>query len=314
VNQDAFFKAVTSQASVIKASYTDNAFPEVNQAGTFRPLGSTRDIVFQIYRADYDHLEVLKIDLVQGRYFSRAFPSDSMAFVLNEAAVKAVGWTDPLNQKFQTDGGGPGIPIIGVVRDFNFESFKSNVRPLIIKLKLHSDIMHVRYIGNATEIVNTIEKIWMKLASNDPFEYTFLDQIFDRLFREEQRLGKLFTVMSAIAIFVACLGLFGLASFTAEQRTREIGIRKVMGASVASITTLLSREFIFLVGVAFVLACTSGWYAMDHWLSTFAYRIQLNPLAFLISGLTAAAIALVTVSYHFIKAATSNPCDAIRKD
>ena len=314
VNQGAFLEAVTKQAGVIKASYTDNAFPEVHKAVVLRPMGTTRDIAFQLYYADYDHLDVLKIDLVQGRYFSREFPSDSMAFVLNEAAVKAVGWTDPLNQKFQFDASGPGIPVIGVIHDFNFESFKSTVRPLVIKLKLHSDVMHVRYTGSASEIVAAIERIWMKHALHSPFEFTFLDQNFDRLFREEQRLGKLFTVMSGIAIFVACLGLFGLASFTAEQRTREIGIRKVIGASVVSITSLLSKEFMMLVGVAFILACVSGWYAMDQWLNTFAYRIQLSPLAFLISGFTAVSIAWVTISYHFIKAARSNPCDAIRHD
>jgi len=314
VNQDAFLEAVNKQAGVIKASYTDNAFPEVNRAGTFRPMGTTRDIVFQLYNADYNHLDVLKIDLVQGRYFSREFPSDSTACVLNEAAVKAIGWTDPLNQKFESGGSDSGIPVIGVIRDFNFESFKSGVRPLIIMLKHHSDVAHVRYAGNAGKIVAAIEKIWVKHAPHSPFEFAFLDQNYDQLFREEQRLGKLFTVTSGIAIFVACLGLFGLASFTAEQRTREIGIRKVMGASVSSITSLLSKEFMILVGVAFILACLSGWYAMDQWLTTFAYRIRLSPVTFLISGLMAAAIAWVTVSYHFIKAARSNPCDAIRHD
>jgi putative ABC transport system permease protein len=314
VNQDAFLEAVTEQTGVIKASYTDNEFPEVNRAGAFRPKGTTRDIVFQAYHTDYDHPEVLKIDLAQGRYFSREFPSDSTACVINEAAVKAIGWSDPLNQKFESDGGGPGIPVIGVIRDFNFETFKSKVRPLIIFLKRHSNFMHVRYSGNPSETVAAIEKIWVKLAPHSPFEFTFLDQNFDRLFREEQRLGRLFTVMSTLAIFVACLGLLGLASFTAEQRTREIGIRKVMGASVASITSLLSREFMVLVGLAFILACVFGWYTMDQWLNTFAYRVRMNPLIFLGSGFTAAAIAWVTVSYHFIKAASSNPCEAIRHD
>ena len=124
----------------------------------------------------------------------------------------------------------------------------------------------------------------------------------------------MFTVMSGIAIFVACLGLLGLASFTAEQRTREIGIRKVMGASVSSITSLLSKEFMMLVGLAFILACMLGWYTMDQWLGTFAFRVHLSPSVFLVSGLTAAAIAWATVSYHFIKAASSNPCDAIRHE
>jgi putative ABC transport system permease protein len=314
VNQEAFREAVTRLAGVTKASYASNAFPEVHRAGTFRPQGTTRDIVFQLYHADYDHLDALKINLVKGRYFSREFPSDAGAVVLNEAAVKAIGWTDPLNERFESEDKVSGIPVIGVIRDFNFESFKSDVRPLLIMLRPHSDFMHVRYTGSAREVVSAIEKIWVKHAPGSPFQYTFLDQDFDHLFREEQRMGKLFTVMSGIAIFVACLGLLGLASFTAEQRTREIGIRKVMGASVTSITSLLSREFMMLVGVAFVLACVSGWYAMNEWLSTFAFRVELSPAVFLISGFTAAAIAWFTVSYHFVKAAASNPCDAIRHE
>jgi putative ABC transport system permease protein len=313
VNQSAFLESVINQSGVVNASYTDNAFPEVHRAGALRPLGTTRDIVFQMYHADYNHLEVLKIDVAQGRYFSRDFPSDSRGVVLNEAAVKAVGWTDPLNQKFESDDG-KGIPVIGVIRDFNFESFKSRVRPLIIVFRPHSEFMHVRYTGNASEVVAAIEKVWKKQAANSPFEFTFLDQNFDQLFREEQRLGKLFTVMSGVAIFVACLGLLGLAAFTAEQRTREIGIRKVMGASVTSITSLLSREFMVLVSIAFVIACLLGWYAMEQWLNTFAYRVDLNPVIFLLSGLLAAVIAWATVSYHFIKAAGTNPCDAIRYD
>lgn len=312
-NHEAFRDAVTKLAGVSKASYASNAFPEVHRAGTFRPLGTTRDIVFQVYHADYDHLDALKIDLVQGRYFSRDFPSDLGAVVLNEAAVKAIGWMNPVGERFQS-GDGSGMPVIGVIRDFNFESFKSDVRPLIILLKPHADFMHVRYAGNASEIVSAIERIWKKHAPNSPFEYTFLDENFDQLFREEQRLGKVFTVMSGIAISVACLGLLGLASFTAEQRTREIGIRKVMGASVTSITSLLSREFMMLVGVAYVLACLAGWYAMNEWLNTFAFSVELSPTVFLISGFTAAAIAWLTVSYHFIKAAASNPCDAIRHE
>ncbi|HYC86658.1 MAG TPA: ABC transporter permease [Chryseosolibacter sp.] len=314
VNQDVFLESVSRLAGVLKASYCDNAFPEVNRAATFRPSGTTRDIVFQVYAADYGHIDVLNIDLVQGRYFSMDFASDSMGCLINESAAKAVGWTDPLNRKFEADGGGRAIPVIGVIRDFNFESFKTGVRPLIVFLKRHGDFMHVRYAGNPNEIVPALQQVWQKLAADSPFEFTFLDQNFDQLFREEQRLGNLFTVMSSIAIFVACLGLLGLASFTAEQRTREIGIRKVMGASVTSITSLLSREFMVLVGLAFILACILGWYAMDQWLSTFAYRIRLSPAIFLMSGFIAAVIAWITVSYHFIRAAKSNPCDAIRHD
>ncbi|HEY0656216.1 MAG TPA: ABC transporter permease [Chryseosolibacter sp.] len=312
-NLEAFKESVTRLSGVSYASYADAEFPEVNRAGTFRPKGTNRDILFQVYHADYDHLAALKIDLVAGRFFSRELSSDSGAVVLNEAAVKALGWTDPLNERFEGDNHSD-LPVIGVIRDFNFESFRSEVRPLLILLRAHDDFMHVRYTANAAEIVSAIESVWKKLAPNAPFEYAFLDQNFDQLFREEQRLGKLFTVMSSVAIFVACLGLLGLASFTAEQRTREIGIRKVMGASVRSITTLLSREFMILVAIAFVLGSATGWYAMHEWLNTFAYRIDFSPVVFIVSGAIAAVIAWLTVSYHFIRAAGSNPCDAIRHE
>jgi putative ABC transport system permease protein len=172
--------------------------------------------------------------------------------------------------------------------------------------------MLIRYEGSASDAVKRIEAIWKKRAVNQPFEYTFLDENFDQLFREEQRLEQVFSVMTGIAIFVACLGLLGLASFTAEQRTKEIGIRKVLGASVSSVNTLLSKEFMLLVGISFVLASGIAWYAMNTWLSTFAYRIEMGITVFILSGVMALLIALATVSFHFIKAARSNPTDALK--
>ena len=165
---------------------------------------------------------------------------------------------------------------------------------------------------DAREAVASVEEIWKKFAVNEPYEYSFLDENYDELFREEQRLGQLFTVMSGVAIFVACLGLLGLASFTAEQRTKEISIRKIMGASVASVNGLLSLEFMRLVFISFVLASGLAWYVMNEWLSTFAYRVTLGPIVFILGGGLAAGIAWLTVSYHFIKAARSNPVDALR--
>jgi len=313
-NQNAFREALTNQAGVVNASYTNNVFPGVNNTTAFRPVGTTQDHLMGSYYADYDHLDVLRIEMVSGRYFSKEFPSDSLACVINEAAVKELGLTNPLNEKI-TSYNGPqptDLTVVGVMKDFNFESFKSNVRPLIIQLSSNANNMLIRYEGNAKEVVASVETIWKANATNEPFEYAFLDQNFDELFREEQRLGQLFTVMSGIAIFVACLGLLGLASFTAEQRTKEIGIRKVMGASVTSVNTLLSKEFMLLVGISFVIASLLAWYAMDSWLNTFAYRIELGPIVFLAGGLMAAGIAWLTVSYHFIKAARSNPSDALR--
>ena len=312
-NMDAFKESLNNQNG-IKASYTNNVFPGVSNTTVFRTAGTDQDRILGTYFADYDHLNVLKIELAEGRFFSKDFLSDSTACLVNEAAVKELGWTDPLNQKLVNYNGDKpyDMQVIGLVKDFNFESFKSKVRPLVIQLTKKANNMLIRYEGPAKDAVAKVEEEWKKTAANEPFEYAFLDQNFDELFREEQRLSQLFTVMTGIAIFVACLGLLGLASFTAEQRTKEIGIRKVMGASVSSVSTLLSKEFMILVGISFVVAAGLAWYAMDNWLSTFAYRIELGIGVFLIGGVLAAGIAWLTVSFHFIKAARSNPSDSLR--
>ncbi len=312
-NMTAFKESVNGLAG-LKASYTNNVFPGVNNTTVFRTSGTDQDRIMGAYFADYDHLNVLKIELKEGRYFSKDFPSDSTACVINEAAVKELGWTDPLHQKLTNNNAAKpfDMEVVGVVKDFNFESFKSKIRPLVIQLTPKANNLLIRYEGSANEAVKKVETIWKRTAANEPFEYAFLDQNFDELFREEQKLGQLFTVMTGIAIFVACLGLLGLASFTAEQRTKEIGIRKVMGATVTSVSTLLSKEFMVLVGISFAIAAGLAWYTMDSWLSSFAYRIELGVGVFLLGGIIAASIAWLTVSFHFIKAARSNPSDSLR--
>jgi len=313
-NINAFKEELSNESGIASASYTNNTFPGVNNTTVFREAGSEQDRMMGQYFADYDHLNVLKIELAEGRFFSKDFLSDSTACVLNEAAVRELGWKDPLNEKLTSfiDDKPFDMNVVGVVKDFNFQSLKINVRPLVIRLTKESNTMLIRYEGSASEAVSKIEGLWKKRAINQPFEYTFLDENFDQLFREEQRLGKVFSVMTGIAIFVACLGLLGLASFTAEQRTKEIGIRKVLGASVSSVNTLLSKEFILLVGISFVLASGIAWYAMNTWLSTFAYRIEMGVTVFIISGVMALSIALATVSFHFVKAARSNPTEALK--
>ncbi len=310
-NQEAFLEAVNNQVGIVKASFTNNRFPGVDALIGLHIAGSSRDLMFPFYNTDYNHLEVLKIDLLQGRYFSREFPSDTTACVINEAALRELGWSNPLQEKLIVDKTFS-LNVIGVVKDFNFESSKIKVRPLVILLKERSNNILIRYSGNAKDVVSKVEKIWKQHAESEPYEYAFLGQDFDHVFREERRLGQLFTVMSGVAIFIACLGLLGLASFTAEQRTKEIGIRKVMGASVASVNILLSREFMILVGISFVIASALVWYVMDQWLNTFAYRIELGPVVFLLGGMMAAGVAWLTVSYHFIKAARSNPSEILR--
>jgi putative ABC transport system permease protein len=170
----------------------------------------------------------------------------------------------------------------------------------------------IRYEGSPRELVATVENLWKKHAANEPLEYTFLDENFDQLFRAEQRMGDIFSIFSGLAIFIASLGLFALAAFTSEQRTKEIGIRKALGASVFGLTVLLSREFTKLVLIAFVPAAVAGWYVSNQWLESFAYRIQVDPFILIVSGLAATIMAWLTVSYQSIKTASANPVDSLR--
>lgn len=314
-SRESFKQSIEAQSGIVAASYTNNVFPGINNTTVFRVAGTDQDRILGTYYTDYDQLNTLKFEMVAGEFFTRGQIADSSVCIINEAAVKEFGWDGEILKRKITNYNGEkpyDMQVIGVVKDFNFESFKMKVRPLIIQFQVSANNLMIRYDGSAQQAIDKVRTEWKRIAPNDPFEYAFLDENFDELFREEQRLGQVFTVLTGIAIFVACLGLLGLASFTAEQRTKEIGIRKVMGATVSSVSSLLSKEFMILVGIAFVMASGLAWYAMDNWLSSFAYRVPLTATAFLISGALAAGIAWLTVSYHFIKAARSNPADSLR--
>ena len=314
-SRESFKESIEAQSGIVSASYTNNVFPGINNTTVFRIAGSDQDRLLGTYYTDYDQAKTLKFEMLQGEFFTKGHIADSTVCVINETAVKEFGWDgDVLKRKITNYNREKpfDMEVIGVVKDFNFESFKMKVRPLVIQFyPVHNNIV-IRYERSAKDAVEKVKTAWKRIAPNDPFEYVFLDENFDELFREEQRLGQVFSVLTGIAIFVACLGLLGLASFTAEQRTKEIGIRKVMGASVSSVSSLLSKEFMILVAIAFVMASALAWYAMDNWLASFAYRIPLTAGAFVVSGVLAAGTAWLTVSYHFIKAARSNPSESLR--
>jgi putative ABC transport system permease protein len=312
-NRDAFKNAIDTQAGIVKSSYTNNTFPGVNNTTIFKTRTSQQDHIMGVYFADYDHQELMKFQMKEGRYFSRDFPSDSTAIILNEAAVAEFGFDKPLQEELQFNDAKPErLKIIGVFKDFNFESLKTKVRPLAIRLGKNANQLMIRYKGNPKETIATVERIWKQQAPNEPFDYSFLDENFDELFRSEQRMSKIFSVLSGLTIFIACLGLFALAAFTAEQRTKEIGIRKAMGASVLNLTLLLSREFTKLVLIAFVPAALVAWYVSNQWLLDFQYRTQVSPMLLVWSGLGAVLIAWLTVSYQSIKTAVANPVNSLR--
>lgn len=308
----AFKNSISAFTNINSASYTTSVFPGVNNSSAFRPDGSDQDYILGNFSADYDFLDVMKFELVEGRFLSQDFPSDSNATVVNEATVEHLEWEDPIGKKIFDFNREQMLEVVGVVKDYNFESLKSRIRPIIVKLANGGNNMVVRYEGDPREAITNLEGEWSKILPSEPFDYRFLDENYDELFRAEQRLSKLISVLSVIAIFIATLGLLGLSAYTAEQRTKEIGIRKVMGASTFTLTTLMSREFTKLVIIAFVLAAVPSWYFANGWLEEFAYRVEMNPLTIVIAGVSALLVAWATVSYQAVKAAMSDPVKALR--
>jgi putative ABC transport system permease protein len=313
-NQKVFKEKIDSQVGVLSSSYSNNDFPGVDNVTVVREKSEEVDHLVGLYYADWDHQDVLKFELKEGRFFSRDIASDTLAAVINEAAVREYGFQKPLEAEL-TDFSGNApqdIRIIGVVKDFNFESLRTSVRPLVIRLADVSRVLMIRYEGDPQRVIAAIESQWKDLAPGEPFEYTFMDQDFDALFRSEMRLRDIFTIFSSLAIFIACLGLFALAAFTTEQRTKEIGVRKAMGASVFNLTVLLSKEFTSLVIIAIIPAVIGGWFVSNWWLEEFTYRTEVGPGLFIGCAALAVIISWITVSYQSIKAARVNPVNSLR--
>ncbi len=282
--------------------------------------GKPEDLRVPIYvcDADYDFLDVFDLKLADGRNFSREFTSDAKgAFLINEAAQKAMGVDAPLGMNFNRGGGNdePAGQIVGILKDFHMHSLHQEIKPMYVYLDLERDYRNLSIKIRGERIPGTlahIEETMRTFSPKYPFEYAFFDEVFDRAYRAEQRIGRIFSTFALLTVFIACLGLFGLSSFTAESRTREIGIRKVLGASSPSIAQLLSLDYIKKVLIANVVAWPLGYYAMHTWLQNFVYRIDLGVLPFLGAGLIALLIALLTVSFQTLRAAAANPADSLR--
>jgi ABC-type antimicrobial peptide transport system permease subunit len=269
-------------------------------------------VQMQIIAVNHDFLETYKMEMAQGRFFSKEFSTDpAEAVIVNQAAVKAMGMESPLGKKFSHRGN---FKIIGVINDFHYKSLRMPVEPLIVKL----DTRGSRYLsvrikpGSIESIVKLLEKTWKQFRPNFPFEYRFLDETIERLYRAEKRMGEFFRYFALLAVIISCLGLFGLASFTAERRTREIGVRKTLGASVTAIMTLFSKEFAKWILLANIIAWPTAYIVMNKWLQNFVYRAAIGVDIFIFSALLALAIALLTVSYQSVRAALTNPVEALR--
>jgi len=263
---------------------------------------------------DYDFIDLFGMEIVQGRNFSRDFPSDEAgAFLVNETAVKVAEWESPIGRKFTHWSGKSGV-IVGVVKDFHLRSLHNPIEPLYLCLD-PSDFSNISLKIRSSNIhtaLDYVKGVMKKFSPDYPFSYSFFDEVFERAYFTEQRMGRIFGAFSFLAIFIACLGLFGLTAFAAEQRTKEIGVRKVLGASDSKIFLLLSKEFVRWVLLANVFAWPLAFYAMNKWLQNFAYRTHLGIAAFITAGVAALLIAYITVSYQSIKSARANPVKSLK--
>ncbi|HEY6976345.1 MAG TPA: ABC transporter permease [Chitinophagaceae bacterium] len=277
-------------------------------------------ISMQRWNVDENYIPVLDIKLLQGRNFSPQFPTDSTGIIINEAAAKFLATSHLLNKKLYTvdDITTKQLSeyhILGVVKNFNFSSLRDVITPLALRLKPDNGNISVRISSsNIPGVVTQIKNKWKAIAPSQPFDYSFMDEQFNNLYTTEQQTGRIFITFAILAILIACLGLFGLATYAAEQRTKEIGIRKVLGASVSNIAGMLSKDFLKLVIISAAIAFPVAWWAMNKWLEDFAYRVSIGWWVFCAAGILALLIALLTVSFQAIKAALMNPVKSLRTE
>ncbi|HDZ05147.1 hypothetical protein LCGC14_0082120 [marine sediment metagenome] len=277
-------------------------------------------IQMQTWDVDMDYLKTLEMDVVAGRDFNKQYASDSTAIIINEATLPILNVTaqEALGMRIseEIDMENPSYyTIIGVVKDFHFKSLRENIGALGLHVENNAENMAVRLSGgDYSKSIAEIENIWNTMAPGQPFDYQFMDEAFYSTYNSEQKLSQIFFIFTILSIFIACLGLFGLAAFNAEKRTKEIGVRKVLGATVSQISYRLTVDFLKLVGVAILISLPLGWFAMNKWLEDFSYRIEIGFGVFVLAAVLAIMVAIVTVSYQSIKAAIVNPVKSLRSD
>ncbi|MDX1941649.1 MAG: FtsX-like permease family protein [Saprospiraceae bacterium] len=278
--------------------------------------GVRQDIAVPIMITDDDYLSFYEMKVINGSNFSENATQTGDEYIINETFAKQIGWENPIGQPMQLAWASVPGKIVGVVKDFNFNTLHHKITPLCIWASAGNtkEVSLKVSTGDLSATLSALESIWKKHITDRPFAYQFLDEHFAKLYESEQRIGRLMSAAAGLAVVIACLGLFGIAAFTTEQRTKEIGIRKVLGASVSNIVELLSRDFLILVLIAILIASPIAWYAMTQWLEDFAYRIQIQWWVFALAGVTAIGIALFTVSFQTIKAAISNPVKTLRTE
>jgi len=324
--EETFKQQVSNLAGIKNTSISSSIPTKYLFADGYVPIESNnehtaKDISLTSFIVDDDFIPTLQLQVLKGRNFSKEF-ADSGSVILNEAAVNQIGWKEPLGQRLEYPGGNDQkFKVIAVVKDFNVQSLHNPVVPFaLFHTSSKTYDLGASYIiarveaGKTDAVLAQLESKWKSFAPDTPFDYSFLDEEFNALYQADKRVGAVFGVFTALSVFVACLGLFGLATYTAERRIKEIGIRKVLGASVQGVVRLLSKDFIKLVFIAAVIAFPLAWWAMSKWLEDFVYRIDINWKVFIAAGFLVLVIALLTVSFQAIKAAVANPVKSLRTE
>jgi putative ABC transport system permease protein len=268
----------------------------------------------KIIRTDNDFLDAIEVEFAEGRNFSKNAQADSLSIILNESAVAQLGWKEPLGRWMELSG--QKFAVVGIVKDFHFETLHRKIPPTIFILS--SNWLNWIYIRidsqNVQAALSLIEKTYSRFVTNRDFSYTFVDEDLERQYVAEEKFTQVFTIFTALAISIACLGTFGLISFAAERKSKEIGIRKVLGASVSHVSFLLIKEFIFLLLIASAIGMPLTWYFLNGWIETFPYRTSIGSGPFLLATLLAAFIVVATIGYRAMQAALANPVDSLRNE
>jgi putative ABC transport system permease protein len=323
---DAFRNSVENHPNVesfaMSSNYFSSSIPDYGYQ-TVEDVSRSGNFMNMFVSADFN--EAMSLELIEGRFFDKKLLSDTAAVVINETAAKWLGWDNVLEGKVSRVSTGD-FKIIGVVKDFHYTSLKEEVLPMILRNVTHqgwvfkgldwwgANYFSVKVNGNYKQALSDFKESWNRVIPDEPFDYVFMDESFASMYEEEQRFGRLFTASSGLAIIIACLGLFALAAFTLERRFKEIAIRKVLGASLNSLSMLILIDFTKLVVIGAVIAIPAGYYLMQDWLADFAYQLTINPVYLILPALAVAIIAWLTVGFQSVKTALANPVKALRSE
>ena len=322
-NEQVYKQDILKDARIVGAtvSWYKPAGPSNNNNALAYPEGHDNQIMKTLeYHVDEQYIPIFGMQMAAGRNFSAAFATDSLAMIINENAAKAFGWGTAnaigktVIRQNSDRGKDARFHIVGVVKDFNFKSLHEPITPLLMTLQPEGGLIFKIRTADVPGLLATMKKQWEAFNTGEPFTYAFMDELYNKTYAAEQKTGTILNIFSLLTIFVACLGLFGLATYAAEQRTKEIGVRKVLGASVMQVTQMLSTEFLKLVLIASFIAFPVAWWAMNGWLQSFAYRIEIRWWVFAVAAFAALLIALLTVSLQAIKAAIANPAESLRTE